>query len=449
MQGRDSWGGIFAGFDVSAGVRQGCPLSPLLFAIAADLLLRRLQRLLPSALPRAYADDLALISANVFQDLPLLRRVFADYARISNLHLNLGKTVLTPLWPASPQEVRTTVYDAVPEWASVKIQGHGEYLGFQLGPSASDSSWDKPLKKFIDRAAAWGRTGCGFQLSALALQVYITPVLGFVSQLLPARGDWEVWLRKACSKLFPGPFRWLSTSILLDLKPLGFSGGATNLEALSLAARFRVLTFEAGGEGGLQVRQKLDDLDTALRDMVHLGNYGRWYHWFNNGFVHHLKQAQDRFAELGWRKPEVIAEISRTPDAIPTFETLKRRWQRTCYGVAFAPLGPPWIASSVDGWSAGGSTFSRGFGRRDFVLFCCGWSLWPLPEYAPRCSVPPSTDGARRAASRVPACASSAAEGKTASSTTPCARRSWSSARRSTSPTTAWTPSSCSCPPST
>ena len=35
-------GGIYKAFTATGGVRQGCPLSPLLFAIVADVLLRKL-----------------------------------------------------------------------------------------------------------------------------------------------------------------------------------------------------------------------------------------------------------------------------------------------------------------------------------------------------------------------------------------------------------------------
>ena len=49
------------GFSITAGVRQGCPLSPLIFAIGSDVLIRRVRRLVPEVLLRAYADDIALV----------------------------------------------------------------------------------------------------------------------------------------------------------------------------------------------------------------------------------------------------------------------------------------------------------------------------------------------------------------------------------------------------
>ena len=83
-------GAQFEGFDLTAGIRQGCPLSPLLFAVAADLLLRRLRRLCPSATIRAYADDLAMVLPNGAATAACLEQVFTEYAAISGLNLSLG-----------------------------------------------------------------------------------------------------------------------------------------------------------------------------------------------------------------------------------------------------------------------------------------------------------------------------------------------------------------------
>eukprot|EP00974_Lingulodinium_polyedra_P085599 8290066-Lingulodinium_polyedra.AAC.1 len=55
-------GGRARVFGVTAGVRQGYPLPPLITAVAAVFLLLRLRRFLPVGLIRAYADDLVLVS---------------------------------------------------------------------------------------------------------------------------------------------------------------------------------------------------------------------------------------------------------------------------------------------------------------------------------------------------------------------------------------------------
>jgi len=91
-------GHSFEGFDIEAGIRQGCPLSPLIFALVVDILLRRIQKHLPDCTVRAFADDVAVVVKDVHRDMPILRKIFHDFGQISNLELNMPKCVLIPLW---------------------------------------------------------------------------------------------------------------------------------------------------------------------------------------------------------------------------------------------------------------------------------------------------------------------------------------------------------------
>ena len=86
-----------AGFGITTGVRQGCPLSPLIFAIVSDVLIRSVRRLLPAALIRAYADDIALMLGRGPLDCGLLEVIFAEYAHVSCLRLHHGKSIIVPL----------------------------------------------------------------------------------------------------------------------------------------------------------------------------------------------------------------------------------------------------------------------------------------------------------------------------------------------------------------
>ena len=51
------------------------------------------------AVIRAYADDTAVLVQNLWEDTPTLARIFSDFGNMSNLQLNLNKTVVIPLFP--------------------------------------------------------------------------------------------------------------------------------------------------------------------------------------------------------------------------------------------------------------------------------------------------------------------------------------------------------------
>ena len=92
-------GCLYEGFAIHAGIRQGCPLSRLLFALTVDLLLRRLAKYCPESMTRAFADDTAMATPDIYHTLPIVYGIFSDFAKISGLDLNIPKTIMIPLAP--------------------------------------------------------------------------------------------------------------------------------------------------------------------------------------------------------------------------------------------------------------------------------------------------------------------------------------------------------------
>ncbi|KAM7313622.1 hypothetical protein ISCGN_003475 [Ixodes scapularis] len=88
-------------FSVARGVRQGCPLSPLLFVLCLDPLLRRINdhpsvRGFPlpgsgSLKVSAYADDISLFVRDS-DSLIVIFRLYEDYAALSGARLNTSKS---------------------------------------------------------------------------------------------------------------------------------------------------------------------------------------------------------------------------------------------------------------------------------------------------------------------------------------------------------------------
>ena len=176
-------GGEYSGFEMGAGERQGCPLSPLLCAIIAEVLLDKIEKECPETMARAYADDTAIVTNNFQRDAPTLQQIFSEFGRISGLHLNTSKSVIIPLSVEHLDKFRARLAVDVPDWSNMVVARSGTYLGFSVGPEKQDQSWTKPAAKFKTRVAMWSNEPLGLHYATLVYNVFAMTTLGYICQL--------------------------------------------------------------------------------------------------------------------------------------------------------------------------------------------------------------------------------------------------------------------------
>ena len=268
-------GRTYGTFTTSSGVRQGCPVSPLIFAVVADVLLRKLAKAFPSQMVRAFADDTAMVVDNFHRYSEEIMRLFKEFGDISNLRLNLPKTVIIPLWPTSIKSFRTFLHSDRPEWNNVAISFAAKYLGYLIGPDSYLHNWDAAVAKFRTRVLAWSEVHLGLQYDCRVYRVFMFSLFSFLAQLsVPPDTalQAEQW---ALRKLVRGPGSWCSAEDLFLLKDaFGFPFTFPSLKVMAKAAKLRVFEDEE-----IDFQKAADSLARARLDAdCHwVKKFDRWY----------------------------------------------------------------------------------------------------------------------------------------------------------------------------
>ena len=166
----------------TSGVRQGCPLSPTLFAMLISPIITKMQSLSVEVTVLLYVDDLLIIiSGSPEHTASLLRRcweVMTEFQVITGLKVNPSKSAILVLGAWSGAAVQTVAMVPLP------IKKWYKYLGVKLGDISPYEAYQPALQKAIGRAYAMQKWDLSLDERVALLQQWILSLLVFPAKVV-------------------------------------------------------------------------------------------------------------------------------------------------------------------------------------------------------------------------------------------------------------------------
>ena len=181
-------GNVSSCFLLSRGVRQGCPLSPLLYILIAEVLacnirahdaisgLRLPYALVPLSCVSAYADDTTLVVTSTCAILAVFA-VYSLYERGSGARLNMDKC--KGLWLGSWNGRADSPVNI--SWSSIKVK----VLGVFLGPgNLEEENWRPRITTVENALNSWRQRSLSHRGRALVINALALSRVCYVASLI-------------------------------------------------------------------------------------------------------------------------------------------------------------------------------------------------------------------------------------------------------------------------
>ena len=228
---------------IRRGVKQGCPLSPWIFAICMQVLLFKLSKI-PEIDPLAYVDDLAVGSVN-YKLFGLCMIVITLFSFVSGLGVNFDKT----RGIASCCEASFTTWALTCPWQQFKVTLEYVYLGILIGRWVNSRKiYQAAFAKYEDRlvdAIPVMRTMTPSR-RPLIINIFLTPLFSYIAphHAMPYLGESSITAVRAITMkavVSFGGTAYEYSHLIAQNNSFGFSYPLKDLWAYSvvtLAAQF-------------------------------------------------------------------------------------------------------------------------------------------------------------------------------------------------------------------
>ena len=234
-------------FTVQRGVKQGCAMAPILFAIALQPMLDRLQQVLTGVgisnrrvKYRAYADDI-IVYMQDSADMVLFGVIIREWEQMTGMRVSPGKSGV--IRPRCAWASRRGTIDILVSKGAIKhleMNDTYDYLGHTLARTVhigAKAEWDAVFNKMEARVERINAVKLSMMQRSLAARLLLASIAAYRCYFLPLTGAWKARYNRIIQSVMWRGARPRRALQYLALAPVDGGYGVPTLDNLAEARR--------------------------------------------------------------------------------------------------------------------------------------------------------------------------------------------------------------------